>query len=999
MLQISSAAALAATQTSAQPSQKKGLMSYPHYFARVDFKQAGQKIDLNSFARQLQRKSNGERLFDEFKAHKADFLILPNNEQRKKANALQATHERNIDSTTLDFMPAILVGHLPKCLIILDYDNAQKYETAKAKFKDFARAEKSQKGGHLWLDISELLSDPSAYLELRNALPYKLKNAQGEEYGESFWGELDANKLIFYTPRLKTQTRAYYSLEFDNLQPAPLDLLQELQETRGDFTAPKTPQKSTNAPQPKAKPKKELKPAKTPQNAPDEQKDANGYFKHFSREWRKKNTALIPLIARLDESGSATDADIFELKAIYNDSVRAFQLENIAEGNRNATISALAAFLAHYGFFASFVSFDRILQKIAVCVCDLPSDEVSAIAKGKSQFLLSKEEYENGLKQASDLLTELNILEFFVGINEDSAKKESRYIVCDFRDLNNARITRTSEGIALQMLLKARPTSPQIATTDKGKPCFKYKNLPSVFTTYTTSDLLQEKKGTQGTAYLLNPAILGENELIAQILAKEGEGLYSDDYKNDLRELFTKHPFYEILKMNLIPNPQMRAKFLGDLGYFLRTRENANAMLTIFDNGSTGKTRILELFLQYALNGDDAFAKYLPNITQRTKSTSNDRQITTTATAQNDRFKTPTICDLIGKFTGGITPRGINVISDNGDSKITKADIIDLYNGILKNRIKNAYGREERKFADSQNVELHAFYVLFSNTSIYYSATDNTRYYFAQGRRVIDIRNNDSISKHFMGAYTCLKDIHEAMYRDRAKLLEYMLLIAPNESEYIQAGGYYDLKIFNDTTRQTLADLLDCYYDSENPQPNNFAAALSEWLMVNGKINLNRLQECYDSDFPRLSLFCHLLNKVIKETPLNLPQPEGTSEILQKELETGQILQYFGTADELSSIETRKLKTIFTRLLYGKDTPRHAAKFVGIQFAKNFKGYEGENNRISFENYEYTAPKASGGDEVKPTPSWIDTSERETSENRADAVDLYSDYVGEAYEL
>ena len=968
MANISTAAALAATQiaqtTQPEASPKKGLINYPYYFAKVYFKLHSQRLDLNSFALQLQ-KPKGEQLFDEFKGKtdeqgkkltsKADFLILPNNEQRKKENALKATSERNIDSTTLDFMPAVQAKLLPRCLIILDYDNAQKYEAAKAKFKDFARAEKSQKGGHLWIDISELLSDPSAYLALQNALPFKLKNAKGEEFGESFWGELSGGQ-VFYTPRLKTQTRAYYSLDFDNLSPAPLDLLNELENCKGDFTTPpqqaqETPQETPKAPQQKAKAKKELKAAKTPQNDENEQKDANGYFARFSRKWWDKNTALTPLISGLDKCDSVGDDDIFALKAIYSDNTRALPLENIQEGNRNATISALAAFLAHYGYFENFTSFENILVKIAGRLCNLSSDEVKTIAKGKIRFLLDKNKYETAKQAASelDLIAELckRGAPYFIANN---AKPEfstgDRFVICDFRDDNAKSLLKTTPKIAFESLLRENETSPQIRWEGKdGKPIplLRFDRIPTLQFCEEEREFLVK---TDPTHYNVTGHLLGENPKIKEILAN---GATYD--LNELRKWYENSPFNILLKNNLIPDYKLRVKFLGDFGYFLRTHAQPNHALTICDKGGTGKSFFLATLLDYCERGDYAYKKAFNQTTsepQRLRNEINQVQ------EIKKRVTTPQASVFLGRFDEAMPRRGVCIIKEDGDYEFDKNKRYSLYEN-LKNYLGDTQSHSEHKGKGAETISYHTFIVIFTNKKIFYSEDSNRRFYFSYGTSKIPLESAGGM-REFFGEHDIRNtaELQQAIFKEREKYLAYFLLCAPFEKDY---PGYYKIDSYG-TYSKDLNDVLSFYQEDDfdgNPRlklnAKDFAYALASYLMDGAELDLNKVLECYKSDTPPLACFGYLLFKTFNQGDLppelqNLRKPEGLSAYEEHLNEsTRKILNCEGVL----RMRARDLKSHFLELFYQNKAKGYNAKIptyykdgkdgsgVEFAFAKVFK--------------------------------------------------------------
>jgi hypothetical protein len=891
MANISTAAALAATQiahaTQPEASPKKGLINYPYYFARVDFKLNSQRLDLNSFALKLQ-KTKGERLFDEFKAKKADFLILPNNEQRKKENALKATSERNIDTPTLEFMPAVQARLLPKCLIILDFDKAPQYEAAKAKFKDFARAEKSQKGGHLWLDISELLSDPSAYLALRNALPHKLKNARGEEFGESFWGEIDGGQ-VFYTPRLKTQTRAYYSLDFDNLSPAPLDLLNELENCKGDFLTPppqaqETPQETPNAPQQKAKPKKELKAAKTPQNDENEERDSNGYFIRFRRKWWDKNSKLMPLISRLDKCESAESADIVELKSIYNDSTRALPLENIQEGNRNATISALAAFLGHYGYFENFASFENILVKIAGRLCDLPSDEVKTIANGKIQFLLDKNEYENAKQKASemDLIAELckRGAPYFIAHNAKPANGDrDAFVICDFRDNNAKSLLKTTQKIAIASLLRENENSPQIrwGETKDGtpKPTLRLDRIPTLQFCEDGREFLAKSDPTH---YNVTGHLLGENPKIKEILANGG------GYDlNELRKWYENSPFNILLKNNLIPDYKLRVKFLGDFGYFLRTHAQPNHALTICDKGGTGKSFFLGTLLDYCERGDYAFKEAFNQTTTEPERLRNEiNQVQEI----KKRVTTPQASVFLGRFNEAMPRRGVCIIKEDGDYEFDKNKRYSLYEN-LKNYLGDTQSHSEHKGKGAETISYHTYILIFTNKKINYNEDSNRRFYFSYGAGKIPLDSAEGM-REFFGEHDIRNtaELQQAIFKEREKYLAYFLLCAPFEKDY---PGYYKIESYG-TYAKDLNDVLSFYREDNfegisrlKLNAKDFAYALASYLMDGTELDLNKLLECYKSDTPPLAFFGYLLFKTFNQSELpqqlqNLQKPEGFNE-------------------------------------------------------------------------------------------------------------------------
>ena len=1001
MIKLSTAAALAATQiaqtTQTEASPKKGLINYPAFTFAKFGRQAKTALKQNYISaegfRNALKGENGEGIFDLLKSKggKGALIDLKTNwnspSQHHNINALRPNGERiypqGIDTPPTDFLIyGVLIETLPDFIIILDYDENENAlsesiaarEAAIEKLRDFARIERTAHGAHIYLDASLYLSETNKLTRDKRyeVTPQSIHNAftknggtkgaiyatDGEhKIGDFYTGGISKSPLFYGNNITTASGRTYYSLLCDNLQPAPPALIADLIGKKGNFTTPppqaqETPQETPKAPQQKPKAKKELKAAKTPQNDENEQRDANGYFARFSRKWWDKNTALTPFISGLDKCESVGDADIFALKMIYSDGTRALPLENIQEGNRNDTISSLAAFLAHYGYFENFTSFENILVKIAGRLCDLPSDEVKTIAKGKIHFLLDKNKYETAKQAASelDLIAELckRGAPYFIANN---AKPEfstaDLFVICDFRDDNAKSLLKTTPKIAFESLLRENETSPQIRWEENknGKPIplLRFDRIPTLHFCEEEREFLVK---TDPTHYNVTGHLLGENPKIKEILAN---GAAYDS--NELRKWYENSPFNILLKNNLIPDYKLRVKFLGDFGYFLRTHAQPNHALTICDKGGTGKSFFLATLLDYCERGDYAYKKAFNQTTsepQRLRNEINQVQ------EIKKRVTTPQASVFLGRFNEAMPRRGVCIIKEDGDYEFDKNKRYSLYEN-LKNYLGDTQSHSEHKGKGAETISYHTFIVIFTNKKIFYSEDSNRRFYFSFGTSKIPLESAGGM-REFFGEHDIRNtaELQQAIFKEREKYLAYFLLCAPFEKDY---PGYYKIDSYG-TYSKDLKDVLSFYQEDDfdgNPRlklnAKDFAYALASYLMDGAELDLNKVLECYNSDTPPLACFGYLLLKTFNQGDLppelqNLKKPEGLSAYEEHLNEsTRKILNCEGVL----RMRARDLKSHFLELFYQNTAKGYNAKIptyykdgkdgsgVEFAFAKVFK--------------------------------------------------------------
>lgn len=975
--------------TTTAAALQKGLTNYNFKLLKCRLTLHGQTTSLQSFKYTLKNHgAKGEQLFDSFKANKAAYIT------HEKFKTTQQQSENGIDFKgfeNLDFFSAILTHTLPKNLLIIDYDTSELYTAAKQEFKDFARAERTQKGGHIYLDITKAMGDASLYSFLRNALPYKLN----ERHFEVYWGggyetnergELSENRLLYFTPGLSTKTRTYYELEFDNLQPLPLELIEKLETTKGDFTRKTSPTIENNL-QSKAKSRAEVK---TPLNTPSRDDEISV----FSQKWHAINSELQPILDNITQSGVISKGDLFALKSAYDgrgERTHGFKLENIQEGNRDNTIFHFACFLVNFGAFNDFSDFETTLLRITSEISNFSDSETkikasSALGHSKRGVIITRQELEAKrtefakIQDSEGIIESLGISSFFIAKSNSSENTQDRYIVIDYtKGRWGVTIKKTCKTIALDDLVIHNPSHPQLLWGEKnGKKTllgFKDENLPLFRETADISTFYQVIENSKGREYYFNPTALARNEKIQEILDKEARGEYSEAYLNDLRDFFANSKFNKVLTHNLLPHELIRAKFLGDLGNYLNGKPNANQALTILDNGDTGKSSILGVFLRYCMIGDEAyFFDYrevfnrlfrknpadLKKYQARLIKESGGRNYLTADTLQKMLFTQPRGVDLLKHFTGAVTTQGINFVTDLSKD-FTQKDFKEAFE-FEKIYIKNTHATTERKGKDQETKPLFSFWVnCFNATNLQTADLDTNRYYFSYGKQTITYKHSkEDFNTIFGDSVNNWTELLFEIFKERERLLEYVLLIAPFEKIY--PGYNNQVEITSDYTNFTLEQILENYYDGEamNGTPKDFANALCGWLMVNGKINLNRLKECYESDSPALSLFACLLNRCVKGTPLKMqiPSDTGITQCINERFRDAQsyIRDYFSFKSDFKAIQARKLKAIFLRLFYYKETPPSYKTrgledlFARVLKAKNPSG----DGYIRFDSLEFT---------------------------------------------
>lgn len=254
--------------------------------------------------------------------------------------------------------------------------------------------------------------------------------------------------------------------------------------------------------------------------------------------------------------------------------------------------------------------------------------------------------------------------------------------------------------------------------------------------------------------------------------------------KEEIRKEFEKTFCYKIISENLLIDDKIRAKFLGDLGIFIKRPQMLNSMLIVRGEGGTGKDKILTNFIAIAIYGFSTFE--LPKRDELSDSL-------VKAYKQRGRPVITTPALIMGSEFNDLLKNRLVVFSEN-----TKD---------FKYKPENFLGELKPYISGSDTVVIHPkgkkpeivfndkYFIWYTNydREILKDKADNRRFYFSYSKRNIDIRQKEvrlqlykelNYDLNKIDFTTELSEIHSVFKMDEPIILEYLTFVAPYEEEY-----------------------------------------------------------------------------------------------------------------------------------------------------------------------------------------------------------------------
>ena len=718
--------------------------------------------------------------FDELK----DFIISPENLKdfvSNKSKYLSLRSGWSLPSFTdfKDLQPEMLskvtngiiciLMHKCSNLIVIDYDNMALYEKAKATFEGYCRADRSQKGGHIWLHLTD---DQVARLTNTLKTPKSLKDVQYYISGKE--------GLIFHSSVVYYKNEVYSDLA----KSLPGTLVDKIIDEYFLLSESSTASKSIESP------------------------------KIVGKNWTN-NKSIADFIKRSVESGII---DIYEFKQLYDYSDRVYKLENLAKGNRTNTLWAIAAWAGACGWLTpkEWCDFLYLVREVFCPEYEIDRFEKTIVGKKNRNYIKKFREKGFVTPEVSQEL-EKHIIEhkvtvdtlpdIFIAESVSPKSKEHTHIYADLRDPRRPFLYVSSMDLVIGMAENHPVLRRQIKFNDKGKPYLS--NLPRVELVYGPGSSTKVEFDSFSNCFKLNLSALSYNGDIEKIILAKNYSKYDDTYLKDLSDWFEDSPLNKMFKLNWMPDKRVRLKFQGDLGHFLATNEGSSTMCIIQDPGNTGKSYLLEQTLDFLMFGD------LDKSEVKYNSLSGDRVLNLRQALKSH----PTASKIVkSSFNDWANARFICIHEDGGDVDEEKLATR------LQAKIKNKEFDYEGKGKASVSLQNHSFLLRFTNNlnPLDEDLSINTRYYFSRGQTNISFGSEETtmlkkkLNETFGEGIDTAQHLLLLIKRDIYRYLEYFILVAPYVDGY---PGYYSLpKTELSVSIQSIEDieeLKEMY--SENP--------------------------------------------------------------------------------------------------------------------------------------------------------------------------------------
>jgi hypothetical protein len=767
------------------------------YLHPVTFKNL--KGDTINFA-QLNELAKSMKLKD-FAANKSRFLQFPSYADTNLR--VQNSKEFKGDFEDYDFLCFLL----PLCdptLLIIDYDEPQGYNIAKETFAEFCLAHKSQKGGHIWLNLGENAPQIKAAITQRRDVGGK--TARGKV--DYFFGG-DAG-LIYTSFNLANN---YYinetpALHPDNLEPLPPAMLGALIEEYENLVGANIGKgRSLLTPKPQQIP---------PQVRAD---FANKYQPHL-------RDSVGEFIYQTITAGKI---NLNDFKMLYNTEHR--DCENARKvGSRTLTLHSIKAWAASCGFIEKWEDLERFMWIVKDEFC--PNYDKKRFKKevcnlkriAKDYFLAS--EWQAFKAYFKDEFAFVNLPSVCVARNERGKQPVNRYIICDqdegiflYRGKDAAIYYLQRRGLKEQ-LIEIKNKDGKVIGEDLNAQKIPAMQIEDI---YTDAELISYDD--KNKRHCLNLQVLGLNPKIAEILRQH----HTDSELQELRAWFDKSELETLFKENWVPEADIRLKFQGDLGYHLRTGKNLTHMMTLQDIGNTGKTQILkEILLRYLFMGEP--------ITRRAK---DDDDTQNAFTRANSRIFGEETAHQIAtsSFTAWKNYRALIIDEDgskiNAQGKSIESDFYERMKGFIKSPVINIHPKGINAYSRPNN----AWAVRFTNNTSAISTQigAQNRFYFSHGQKNIILADPKSVRRYFPH----LNNTDELIAKIRADLpryLAYFLLIAPEREGY---AGFEN--IYRYDTISEGEDSIDEIYETHRNNPRDFFNALLSYVIDDsGTLSIKR---------------------------------------------------------------------------------------------------------------------------------------------------------------
>ncbi|HEC1823318.1 TPA: hypothetical protein R1765_001942 [Campylobacter coli] len=467
--------------------------------------------------------------------------------------------------------------------------------------------------------------------------------------------------------------------------------------------------------------------------------------------------------------------DLYEFSTYYSNDNRKFDVNEALSG-RNNFLQSVASWAGVSGFLdeVEWQEFVYLVNNEILKSNPLDLEEIN-------KTILAKGKFEKYYFTEAETLKELDYMKrssaktyniansfIYIAFNLSAKNSSEQYLLVDLRKENSYNITFLPNKKAIEKTCNSIPIlyDMYMKETTNSKGTIKIEldldSCPLIrLNKEAYNDHCHNLYSYVDNYIVLNLGYFTFNPLINKILSPIESIVETNEVK--LKKDFENTSFYKVLSNNLIPDKQIRAKFLGDLkNYLIHKSFLYNALIIKDIQGNTGKDSVLTRYLSHLIFGYTSknSETYVDNI-YAFKESYGSRSISA-STFANEQFN-------------GYLNSLLVVINEDGDNlnytKFNKA-----YHKIIKQ--SDLEIREMHK--GTYKVYNRIFTLRYTNSinDILDKSETNTRFYISEAQNILDLTNPEVFNSLFpSNPYNIQENPIDAKAKQETEtILKYLLL-------------------------------------------------------------------------------------------------------------------------------------------------------------------------------------------------------------------------------
>lgn len=569
--------------------------------------------------------------------------------------------------------------------------------------------------------------------------------------------------------------------------------------------------------------------------------------------------------------------DLYEFSTYYSNENRKFDVSQVLSA-RNNFLHSVASWAGVSGFLdeVEWRDFVHLVNDTILKDDKLDEDELenTVLAKGKfeksyfteTETLVELDYMRRNPSNSSNLANSF----IYIAFNLSATKASEQYLLVDFRKENSYNITYLPNNKAIEETCYAIPLLYDNYLVEKETKTGG--TILELDLTHCPRVRLNRESYNENCINLysytdnytvINLGFFTFNPLIAKIL-NPVESHYTDNHK-ELKRNFEKTSFFKVLSNNLIPDKQIRAKFLGDLkNYLIHKSFLYNALIIKDIQGNTGKDSVLTRYLSHLIFGYSSKATSSPNDNIYAFKESYGARSISAATFANEPFN---------EYLNSL----LVVINEDGDNLN-----INKFNKAYHKIIKQGDLEIRAMHRGTMKVYNRVFTLRYTNsiTNILDKSETNTRFYISEAKNTLDLTDADTFNSLFpqnpQNPYDNPIDYRASI--EVETILKYLLLC-----EIEDYPGYTRLPENSDMAENEDFEELDIILEERDNYTSYelVESIISSLLDGRGNLNFENLDKLLEDDSHKLHSFALMLNTAYARKDKDYIPQEGY--ILEKD--------------------------------------------------------------------------------------------------------------------